>query len=666
MLAGEQLFQGETMTDVLAAVVTKEPDLNRAPVKVRRLLRRCLEKDPRRRLRDIGEARFLLEEGDADVRAQQIKAPTRKAAWTMAAVFLLAFVAVAFVHYREKALQVQALQYTLAPPEKSRVDSFALSPDGHYLAMATSGDHSQLWVRALDSLRAQTLAGTEGASYPFWSPDSRYIGFFAQGKLKKIAVTGGPAQILCDAPLGSGGTWNSEGVIVFAPTNFGGLSRVLATGGVPEQARKAEVGGGHRFPVFLPDGRHFLYRAVGTEETGIYYASLDGSEKRRILLDSVNPQYLPPILGAKDGYLFFVRETTLMAQPVDPRSMEAKGDAFAVAEPVFSFSTSRNGIVIYQSGGAAIRELQYAWFDRTGKELGVIGGRVRTRFFALSPDGKRVVIERVANPQGNLTDLWVTDLERGTESRLTFDTSINENPVWSPNGDRVVFSSTRRGVYNLYERAANGSGQDQIVFQSQENNFAVDWSRDGRFIIFQTTNLADGKVILWALPVTRDKKPIRLQGQGNMFTGKLSPDSRWLAFVSDVSGRNEVYVIPFSPEDSAPGKQAGGKWQISLSGGGQPQWRGDGRELFYLSTDGRLMSAEVKAGSEGFEWATPQPLFELRVDLATTSKFLYRYAPAPDGKRFLVSTEPDTLTDSPPLTVLVNWTAGSKFPSVVQ
>jgi dipeptidyl aminopeptidase/acylaminoacyl peptidase len=322
-------------------------------------------------------------------------------------------------------------------------------------------------------------------------------------------------------------TWNSDGVIVFAPTNNGGLSRVSAAGGAPDQATKAAVGGGHRFPVFLQDGHRFLYRAVGAEENGIYLASLDGKENRRVLVDSVNPQFLPPVAGAKNGHLFFVRETTLMAQPVSPRSMEASGDVFPVAEQVFRgpyhdfFSISGNGVMIYQSGRAGVPELQYAWFERTGNELGTVGGRVRSRWFALSPDGKRAVIERIANAQASSADLWITDLEHGTESRLTFDASVNENPVWSPDGNRVVFTSYRRGIYNLYQKASNGGGQDEIVLQSQENNFAVDWSRDGRFILFQASN-PNAKVSLWALPATGHKKPILLQGQGNMLTRWVS------------------------------------------------------------------------------------------------------------------------------------------------
>jgi serine/threonine protein kinase len=657
LLTGERLFTGDDAAETLAAVIHKQPDFARAPLKVQRLLLACLEKDPRQRLRDIGDAKRLVASEAPASAARQVE--DRR--WKIAAgMVTLTLVGLAFVHFRERTPQLQRLEYTLAPPLKSKIDSFALSRDGRYLAMAGA----QLWVRALDSLQSQALAGTEAATYPFWSPDSHYIGFFAHGKLNKIAVTGGPAQTLCDAPLGRGGTWNNEGVIVFASSNSGGLSRVLAAGGAPEVATKAPVGGGHRFPVFLPDGSRFLYRAVGAEENGIYLASLDGKENRRVLLDSVNPQFLPPVAGAKSGHLLFVRERTLMAQPVNPRTLEADGDVFPVAEHVLrgpyhdSFAISGNGVMIYQGGDAEIPALQYAWFDRVGKEVGKVGGRVRSRWFALSPDGKRAIIERMANAQGSSSDLWITDLEHGTESRLTFDASVNENPVWSPNGDRVLFTSYRRGIYNLYEKPSNGRGQDEIVLSSQENNFAVDWSRDGKFVIFQASN-PNAKIGLWALPATGHKKPIMLQGQGNMLTGRLSPDVRWLAYVSDESGRNELYVIPFAPEDAA-GKRVGGKWQISTTGGGQPQWRGDGKELFYITLDRKLMSMELNDGCESFEWTPPQTLFELPINLATTGQFAYRYAPAPDGKRFLVSTEPDASTEAPQLTIVVNWLAGLK------
>ncbi len=663
LLTGERLFKGEDAADTLAQVLTKQPEWEKAPAPARRLLRECLEKDPKQRLRDIGDAKRLLEEPPVGA------GHARPLPWIAAGAIALGLAALAFVHFREQTPQPQTLQYTLAPPEKTRITDFAVSPDGRYVVMAGA----QLWVRALDSLQAQALPGTDGATYPFWSPDSRYIGFFAQGKLKKIAVTGGPAQTLSDAPNGRGGTWNNEGVIVFATTNAGGFSRVPAAGGVPVQITKIDGGGFHRFPVFLPDGRRFLYLVTGGKETGIYLASLDAKENdakenRRILPDEANPRYLPPTEGAKSGHLLFVRETTLMAQPVDPKSLEANGDVFPVAEQVstglglvnnFSlFSISGNGMLIYQpaAGGGGF---QHAWFDRAGKELGAVGGRVRSRGFALSPDGKRVVIERWANAQASSSDLWITDPEHGTESRLTFDGSVNQAPVWSPDGNRVVFASNRGGaINNLYQKVSNGGGQDETVLQSQENKYSADWSRDGRFIIFQPMN---PKPSLWALPVTGDKKPIPLvQGQFGAWTGQLSPDGRWLAYLSDESGRNEVYVIPFSPEDAAAGKPIAGKWQISAAGGSQPRWRGDGKELFFVAPDRKLMSVEVKPNTASFERTTPQPLFELRVNLATLPQFVYRYAPAADGKRFLVSSEPDASIEAPPLTVVVNWLAAVK------
>jgi len=655
MLSGKRAFAGDSVADTLATVMKLDPDWSalpqEAPAPIHKLVRRCLTKDRKQRLQAIGEARIALENPVEPVAPAVL--PPAIGGWVpiAAALFLAALAVLAFIHVREQPPERQVLRYTLAPPAKTSILQFAVSPDGHYVVMRTS--EAGLSVRALDSLQAQPLAGTSGATYLFWSPDSRYIGFFADGKLKKIAVNGGPAQTLCDAPgTGRGGTWNREGVILFAAGD--GLSRIPATGGVPVLITKPE-GGSYRNPVFLPDGHRFLYLAVQGKDTGIYLGSLDSKESRRIVLDDSQPAYV-------DGHLLFVRDQTLVAQPVDPTTMNPRSDLFPVAEQVSSttaagerlYSISENGVLIYQAGGIG-GERQHLWFDRTGKELGAVGGAVRSvENFALSPDGNRVVIERRAGSSG---DLWIFDLEHSTESRFTFDVSRNVFPVWSPDGNKVAFASNRGGgVFNLYQRASNGTGRDELLLESKQENLAWDWSHDGRFLIFGSRKSKGYD--LWVLPLTGDRKPVPLiQSEFTNTQGQLSPEGRWLAYTSSESGRPEVYVVPFSPGSAKP---AAGKWQISTAGGAHPRWRGDGKELFYMAPDRKLMAVEVNASSPTFERGTPQALFESRSDVPATQSFLWGYAPSADGKRFLIVTTAGQDGESPPLTVVVNWLVGSK------
>ena len=677
MITGKPLFRGEDISEILAAVIKDEPSLDSVPLKVQRLIYSCLEKDPKRRLRDIGDAWRQLEEVSTSPRADIPLASVEQKRgwlWPAAATFLaLAALTVSFVHFREPIQKPLILQYTIRVPDQTRILSFAASPDGRYVAMSVlGGGGPQLWLRPLDSPQAQELPGTDYATYPFWSPDSRNIGFFAQGKLKKIAVSGGPTQTLCDAPNGRGGAWNGDGVIIFNAGNAGSLSRVPANGGVPVPATKSAAGA-QVFPVFLPDNRHFLFVARGEKESGVYVASMDMKENRRILLDVANPAYDPPAPHEKNGHLLFVRQQTLMAQPVDPVTLEPRGDIFPLAEQLSRngnaydlYSISGNGILVYQTGTEGL-DYQHTWFDRTGKELGTIGKPVRSNRFALSPDGKSVIIERV-NPQSNSSDLWITDLEHHTDSRFTFDASTNSWPVWSQDSSRLVFNSNRAGITNLYQKASNGVGADEILLQTEENKYPFDWSRDGKYVIFVNQS-PKTRLDIWALPLeagnASDKligmKPIPLvQSPFQDWMGQVSPDGRWLAYLSDESGRPEVYVQPFAPENAAAKKPVAGRWQVSTAGGGQPRWRADGKELFYVAPDRKLMSVEVKSNSIGFERSTPQPLFTLRANIATSGVYVYRYAPAADGKRFLVSTDPESSAEAPPLNVVANWLAHVK------
>jgi Tol biopolymer transport system component len=586
--------------------------------------------------------------------------PHVKIPWVIASIVAVALAAVSCGHFLKAPPPVpQLIQTTIDAPPKTRITNFAISPDGRFVAMImtkTGERGAQLWVRPLESLQAQALAGTEGASLPFWSPDSRFIGFFAGGKLKKISAAGGPVQILCDA-FASGGTWNSEGDIVFGA--YPGLSRVSAMGSVPTKV--IEVEWPILFPTFLPDGRRFLYLDLSLEP-GVYLGSLDArpsSRGRRIIDDVSNAQYLPPSGGRPHGYILFAREQALMAQPVDPDSLQAAGDAFPIIEQVYTlagtdfydYSISRNAILLHRTGLGGLS--QYAMFDRSGKQLFAVGNPLITPGrVALSPDEKRMVSERGV---GTKINLWITDLERGATSRLTLNASENITPVWSPDGKDVAFASIHGGSYDLYRKTANPAGQDELLLRSETRKIPTDWCCDGRFIIFTQSSLGT-LYDVFALPVSGDKKPIPLlHSEFNETAGTVSRDGRWLAYLSNESGRFEVYVQPFALSSSEP---PGGKWQISIGGGRDPHWRGDGRELFYIAPNRNLMAVAVKTDGEGFVRSTPQPLFEVRFFAQSTT--ISRYAVSGDGKRFLMAADPETSSETPPLHVTVNWLKGLK------
>ncbi|HYL34857.1 MAG TPA: protein kinase [Bryobacteraceae bacterium] len=655
LLTGKQLFQGEDLTETLASVVKDRPDLGAAPERARKLLEACLEKDPKKRLQSIGDARYLLGSGIADSPPAQARG-TRKLPWVLAAAGVTAAIAVSFIHFREAPPPKPVLRYTIAAPENATfLHSFAISPDGRLLALAVDvKGKRQLFLRAMDSLQAQPLPGTDDATYPFWSPDSRYIGFFAQGKLKKIAASGGPAQSLCDALIGQGGSWNRDDVIVFSPRLGGGvIQRVSAAGGVP--ADVATPKGVAALPEFLPDGRHFLFRVGGAseEQNGVYLSSLDGKENRRVLADVSS-------VVVSGGRLLFVRENTLMAQSFDFSNGQARGDAFPAVEGVSvttnlgyaPITVSDTGVLLYQSGGVGGQNNQMAWYDRAGKLLQEVGDAGRVLDPAISPDEKSIVFRR--QPASG-ADLWLRDLARGAESRFTTDPSINFAPFWSPRGDRIVFSSNRgSGVISLYQKAASGTGPDELLLAGSNGKFPTQWSRDGRLVVFSEVN-PKTRLDIWVLPMdgAAQRKPFAfLHSEFNELYGQLSPDSRWMAYTSDESGQREVYVRPFPAGE--------GQWRISISGGEQPRWRGDGRELFFVGADGKIMSAALKlaAGARpSLEPSTPQPLFATHLAHGPADNVL-EYDVTTDGKRFLLDTTGSG--SAPILNVVVNWDAGLK------
>jgi len=676
MLTGRQAFTGETVTDTLASIIKEEPDWKllpaTTPMRVRVLEQRCLQKDPKQRLRDIGDARISLDEvlaGAPDpsfAGAAQISAPIwrRVLPWGLAALFFAIAASVSFIYFREVRTEQRLVRFQIPPPEKSAFQSFHLSPDGRFLTFIAGG---RLWIRALDSLQAQPLPGTEGASEEFWSPDSQYVAFSSQGKLKKIAASGGPAQDLCEVPnVFTGGTWNRDGVIVFAQIPSG-LFRVSEAGGVPVQLAKAGATGDlYIAPEFLPDGRRFLYTIVYSgkaEETGIYVGSLDGQPGVRLLPDITNASYVAAFsagIGSpgRRGYLVFERGGTLMAQPFDLVQLSLTGAVLPVVEGVATrlggfFSLSNNGTLAYLSGGGSA-STQLVWKDRAGKSTGTFGPPGDYNNFRLAPDEKRIVFD---SQQSGTQAIWVLDSVRGVTSRLTFDPALNNIPMWSPDGLRIVWASLRSGSgYDLYVKSANGTGQEELLVKvGTPHGWASDWSRDGRYLLYERRG-ENTATELWIAPqlpegASDDRKPFPyLQTQFEEQEGKFSPDGRWVAYVSNESGRNEIYVQSFP--------RSGAKFQISTGGGTEAQWRKDGKELFYLATDQMLMAVPVKLGrppAEPFEAGSPKPLFA--IPLSVRLNIGRDYAVSNDGQRFLVVSVEGS-GEAPPLTVVQNWQAG--------
>ncbi|MBZ5607139.1 MAG: protein kinase [Acidobacteriia bacterium] len=652
MLTGRQAFSGETVSDILAGVLVKEPNLDATPAKVRPLLEKCLAKDPKQRLRAIGDWPLLLDEPVAATAPAQ-----SRTGWlwpTVAALLLLVTLALAYVAYRHVTEEARVLRFPVLPPEKaSFTGPPAISPDGRRIAFIARLDgKDSLWVRDLDSLAARAFPDTDGASYPFWSPDSRAIGFFASGKLKRIDATGGPGFTLADAPSPRGGSWSRNGVILFAPTILSGLRRVTAAGGSVTPVTELDHAlseNAHRTPWFLPDGRHFLFtaRSNDPEKNAIYVGDLDSKSRTRVLSESSNAVFV------QAGYLIFMRAGTLMAQPFDPGKAQTTGDAVPVAEQVAydslnlvgRFAVSQNNILVYASGGASFGDAQLTWFDRSGKVTGTVGIPGISQWAAISPDGNTVVADRL-DPQTGFFDLWLHDLTRGTASRFTFNSKTNQFPVWSPDGSHIAFHSTREGVGHVYRKAVGRAAQDEALDKNASGKRPDDWSRDGRYIIEETppSTPKTGDDI-WVLPLFGDLKPFPyLQTEFNEHFAKLSPNGRWLAYASDETKRNEIYVQTFP----APG----GKWQVSTNGGARPVWSRDGKELFYIGADQKMMVVEVTGGAK-FEASVPSPLFDTRLTSGNTW-----FDVSKDG-RFLIPASVEQST-SVPMTVVVNWTAGLK------
>jgi Tol biopolymer transport system component/predicted Ser/Thr protein kinase len=659
MATGRKAFTGKSQASLAGSILRDDPTsiteiAPMLPPALNRVIKTCLAKDPEDRFQTAHDVKLQLQwvaEGGSQAGVPAPVAARRKSrerlAWGVAVAALVAAAALGLGFVRRAPAPPRSVRFEVAIPEGVvSIDAPRISPDGRYLAFnATNAEgKTQIWIRALNALAAQPLPGTEGTTRPFWSPDSRFLGFFAEGKLKKIDVTGGPAQKICDAPTGADGTWSSEGVILYDGTGTDPIHRVSAGGGVATVAVKPEKDGQVGWPEFLPDGRHYLYMAIGAKPDDSNYrvGTLDSAETRLLAPAQTLVTYAPP------GHLLFVRDRTLVAQPFDAKAIKVKGEPIPLAEQIgtdnvglATFSVSREGTLAYRTGETGGR---LVWVDSSGKELEQVGERGDYRNPALSPSGDRLAFN-LGDPRGGKDDVWIRDLARGVNSRFTFGGANNGAPVWSPDGSTIVFRSDRNGTPDLFEKSASGQGEEKLVFKSDEAKTPTSWSRDGRYVAFNSQNPKTGWNV-WALPTFGDRKPFPIvAGPFVELHAVISPDTRFVAYQSDESGNPEIYVQTFPV--------ASGKWQISNAGGVDPQWRSDGKALFYRSTDQKLMAVEIQAG-DAFNVGLPQPLFPARVRAGTTRN---KYVASRDGQRFLL-TAPLGREALIPTTVVLNWNAG--------
>jgi serine/threonine-protein kinase len=667
LLTGKQAFNGETMTDVLAAVVRGEPHWNslpsNTPAKVRETLHRCLQKDPLQRLRDIGDARIVIEEAFEGAAAPQ---PATSAFPATRAPGVRTWQAIpwalALVMSTVAAVSVWRALHTSVGPSKRSVrlmvtvpagepiaagrgqPALALAPDGKRLAyVARHGGTTQLYIRPLDEFGARPLAGSEGASAPFFSPDSQWVAFFAHGKLKKVAVTGGEVLTLCDAPDPEGGTWASDDTIYFNPDWRRGLARVSAGGGRAEEVTKPDLTRretGHWWPEALPGGHAILFnvrRGASGETAAVAALSLKTGQWKTIIEGSGGARYVP------SGHIIYVHPGGLLAAPFNLDQLAVTGAAVPVLSGVLTdaingfaqYGFSSDGSLAYIPGAAAEAERALVWVDRKGQERTITKTKHPYEDLSLSPDGRQIAL----TIEGPAFNVWVYDVGHETLTRLTFDDDCRD-PLWSPDGKRVVYTSFRNGRYSLYWKLADGSGEEELLASGERILWAQSWSPDGKLLAYGELEPAKGYDV-WLLPVEGERKPRPLLHTPFTETlAAISSDGHWLAYSSNESGREEVYVQPVSGQ--------GGKWQISTEGGTRPAWARNGRELFYRDGD-HLLAVSVQAGPS-FSAGTPRVLFE-RPYLHTGRD----YAPASDGQQFLFIKETEQEVAPTQINVVLNW-----------
>jgi serine/threonine protein kinase len=674
MATGKRAFHRGTNLETLVAILHDEPpplaEANFATLPpLRWIIERCLSKHPKDRFFSTQDfARDLASIRDHSSEILGLASPLRqswKSRWRLlvagsVATGILGLVLLAGRIVRPSS-PAATMRFSVLPPEGA-VFNFgssapappALAPDGTRIVFGArdSTGKNLLWVRSLDMDIARPLANTENATYPFWSPDGRSIGFFAEGKLRKISESGGAAQTLCEAPEGYGGSWSTRNVILFAPDRRSALYRVSAEGGTPLPATRIDLsipGVSHRWPYFFPDGFHFLYlvRVSGKmiRDQGIHIGSLDSADTKLLVPQVSNAIY------SSAGYIVFVREGALVAMPFDVRGLPIVKEPLIIAEHVAYHPYRSSGVfsvsgtlLTYQAAPVSSGS-QLAWLDRSGRRLATLGQTAEYGGLRLSPSGRRCAAE-LREPRTGFIDIWIFDLDRGVSTRCTHGPSINDSPVWSPDGNRIAFASNRSGQWALYSRPASGGGEDDPVLVSEEDKFPTDWSSDGRRIIFSSSSArSHDKWGIWTYDLVSRQVRMFLETPFNEREARISPGDRFVSYTSDETGRPEIYVRAFSGDSR--------KWQISQGGGRQSLWRSDGQELFYLSLANRLMAVGVKSAPT-FQAGVGEPLFQTGIVESSSDTPLY--AAAPDGQKFLVNTAAAS-SASTPMTVVVQWAA---------
>ena len=649
-LTGKRVFEGETVTETLAAILRGEPDWQilptTTPINIQFVLRRCLNKDISRRFRDAADVQIQMEEVP-DIGEVTKPVKHNRLAWIWAAIATLLAIALAvpaFVYFHGQEPGDAMRFYVEIPFAPGRI--LAVSPDGRYIAFVADKDGQRLlWLHSLAELENRPLQGTDGALYPFWSYNSRFVGFGAEGKLKKIDISGGYPGTLCDLPDGllfRGGTWSSDDVLLF----MGGgssLYRIPADGGTPvavtavDQSRQETS---HRFPSFLPDGQHFLFtvRSLLPENHGIYVGSLDSGERKRVINVLSNGVFAAP------GFLLFARDGELIAQRFDPDRLEVTGEPVTIVQQLGNprvgyapFTASETGLLAYSSEQEP-PDSPLIWMSRDGRQLGEAGGAFRTP--ALSPDGSLIAVTRCQTDTAS-TDIWLIDSSRGVEEPLTRHAAWDQHPVWSPDGLRIVFSSPRDDTCGLFQIPVDGSGSEERILDSTTTIRPTDWSPDGRFIVYRNDDPLTN-TDLWALPLFGDGEPFPIaRSEFGEAQGSVSPDGRWIAYSSDDSGRSEIYVHAFPTP-----KQ---RWTVTVNGGSDPKWSHDGKELFYAAADGKLMAVPVTLG-EVPDFGAPVALFDAKIfDINREGT---QYDVSDDGQRFVLPM-PNEIPSK--FTVILNW-----------
>jgi len=654
MASGRRAFTGKSQASIVAAILASDPQPISAvqpmsPPALDRVVRTCMAKDADDRWQTAHDVKLQLQ-WIAEAGSQAgIPAPvaarrriSQKLAWTVAAVAAAAALAFAIGFVLRAPVPARPLRVSILPPEQHSFDplSIALSPDGAKLAFVASaaGGAPQLWVRSLDSTAAQPLAGTDDAGFPFWSPDSRSLGFFAQGKLRIIDASGGAVQTLADAPQPRGGAWGADGTILYTPNTLSAMFRIPAAGGTPSRAigeeKAAASIGSPRWPAFLPDGRHFIFfqYAPGNQEGGrIHLGALDSQQDTILVESDYRAQYA-------SGHLVFVRGGNLMTQNFDEKKLKLTGNPVPIAEQVrgetrgaAAFSLSSEGKLIFAGGQSATIDL--AWYDRSGKK----GDTIDSGTFQdahISPDGKKVSAAR-ADAAGHL-EIYIYDLVRGTKSQFSFSQSRDDDPIWSPDGNTIVFDSARNGKIDLYTRPANGARQEELLYHDDLDKYPFNWSLDGKYIAYET--IANGHFDIWVMPMFGDRKPYAfLQEKYNTRYPVFSPDTKWMAFTSFEAGHGQVYVVAFP--------KPGGRFLVG--DGAEAVWSRNGKEILYRDDHSRIASVEVTAHGDSVELGRPQILFP------TQSVGAAQFEVSPDGKRLLMMQAP--VQNSSNLTLVVNW-----------